>query len=268
MPEDIMPFDYQEKKVRTVVISGDIWFVAKDICEVLGISWRGHETLSVIPETWRVVRKFRTTQKNQYGEYGTVEKELIIINEPAFYKLSFRSNKAEADRFTNWVVSEVLPVIRKTGRYSLHSEQQPKPFLPPDFDSEAKKAVGIARVFGFRGNQAYLYANRMIIKLYGIDCLDLMGHKALICEKQEHHLTPTEIGKMMGGISARKVNQKLAQAGIIESYRDGKNRPRWKATEKGKKYTVLKDTAKQHTDGTPIQQMFFLESVISFLEML
>ena len=40
-----------------------------------------------------------------------------VISEPAVYKLAFRSNKPEADTFTNWVASEVLPSIRKTGKY-------------------------------------------------------------------------------------------------------------------------------------------------------
>jgi hypothetical protein len=43
--------------------------------------------------------------------------ETRLISEPAVYKLAFRSNKPEADAFTNWVASEVLPTIRKTGRY-------------------------------------------------------------------------------------------------------------------------------------------------------
>ncbi|OIO03169.1 MAG: hypothetical protein AUJ49_05040 [Desulfovibrionaceae bacterium CG1_02_65_16] len=43
---------------------------------------------------------------------------MATIAEPAVYKLAFRSNKPEADAFTNWVASEVLPAIRKTGQYA------------------------------------------------------------------------------------------------------------------------------------------------------
>ena len=50
---------------------------------------------------------------------------------------------------------------------------------------------------------------------------------------------------------------------LIKDYQ--KNRSKWKATEKGKNYTILKDTAKKHSDGTPIQQLFYLESVIGLL---
>lgn len=48
---------------------------------------------------------------------GFVPRNLIFISEPAVYKLAFRSNKPEADAFTNWVASEVLPSIRKSGKY-------------------------------------------------------------------------------------------------------------------------------------------------------
>ena len=47
------------------------------------------------------------------------EQELIVINEAAVYKLAFRSNKATAERFTDWVAGDVLPTIRKTGGYGI-----------------------------------------------------------------------------------------------------------------------------------------------------
>jgi prophage antirepressor-like protein len=46
-----------------------------------------------------------------------MENELTCITEAALYKLAFRSNKPAADAFTNWVASEVLPSIHKTGQY-------------------------------------------------------------------------------------------------------------------------------------------------------
>jgi len=54
-----------------------------------------------------------------------MEQEFIIINEYALYKLAFRSHKKEADTFTNWVASEVLPQIRQKGYYSLYGQMTP-----------------------------------------------------------------------------------------------------------------------------------------------
>lgn len=110
-------FIFHGNTVRTVGADPDLWFVAKDVCEVFGIAWRGSDTLTAIPADWRGVRKLRTPQKNQYGQMGYVETEVIVLRAFAVYKLAFRSNKPFADEFTNWVASEVIPSIQKKGYY-------------------------------------------------------------------------------------------------------------------------------------------------------
>ena len=52
--------------------------------------------------------------------------QATLIKEPAVYKLAFRSNKPEAEAFTEWVAEEVLPSIRKTGSYSVPDAQLPE----------------------------------------------------------------------------------------------------------------------------------------------
>ncbi len=48
--------------------------------------------------------------------------QMIFISEPNLYKVIFQSRKPEAEQFTEWVTSEVLPSIRKTGGYIQTSE--------------------------------------------------------------------------------------------------------------------------------------------------
>ena len=55
---------------------------------------------------------------------------LSVINEAGLYKLAFRSNKPEADRFVNWVASDVLPSIRRTGGYIVGQEERTRLPLP------------------------------------------------------------------------------------------------------------------------------------------
>jgi prophage antirepressor-like protein len=113
--EMIKPFLFEEDHlVRVVEKNGDPWFVAKDVCLALTIAWCG-KTLINIPEDWQGMWKFHTPS-NPSGTGGGTQ-ELVIINESALYKLAFRSRKPAADRFTNWVVHNVLPQIRKTGQY-------------------------------------------------------------------------------------------------------------------------------------------------------
>lgn len=127
--KDLTKVFYEDNQVaiRTTAINDEVWFVAKDVAIALNIAWRGDETLNLIPADWKGVRKFRTP----YGSYrGGGLQELKVINEAAVYKLAFRSNKPEADKFVNWIAEEVLPSIRKTGSYSVNKDEHPRLPLP------------------------------------------------------------------------------------------------------------------------------------------
>ena len=112
--------------IRTEVIDGEPWFVAKDVARALDITWSGH-TLDSIPQEWQGMVNFTTPCGNYQG--GGLQ-SLKVINEAGLYKLAFRSNKPEADRFVNWVASDVLPSIRRTGGYTAISGQEERKRLP------------------------------------------------------------------------------------------------------------------------------------------
>jgi len=120
-------FAFQSRQIRTITENNQPWFAAMDVCRALNIPWRGN-TLTSIPDEWkRTMRKFRME--------GFATRDLVIISEPAVYKLAFRSNKPEADAFTNWVASEVLPTIRKTGKYEAAPQQAALPAPMPEEDA-------------------------------------------------------------------------------------------------------------------------------------
>ena len=106
----VYTFNQFDHELRVAEINGEPWFVAKDVCAALGIKWSGKaNTLAQIPEYWIGVSNFETPGGNQ---------DLTVISEAGLYKLAFRCQSSEiADRFTNKVASEILPSIRKTGRY-------------------------------------------------------------------------------------------------------------------------------------------------------
>ena len=120
----VIPFNFKETSIRTVVVDDQPWFVAKDVAKALGLAWHGR-FLSVIPNEWKGVRKLLTPYTKQGEIIRHQPQRTAIITEPAVYKLAFRSNKPEADKFTNWVASEVLPAIRKTGSYDASPPQAP-----------------------------------------------------------------------------------------------------------------------------------------------
>ena len=102
--------EHEGTPIRVQLIDDEPWFVAKDVCGVLGITWSGH-TLDQIPDEWKGSVSFTTPGGNQ---------RFVAISEAGLYKLAFRCNSSEkADKFTNWVAGEVLPSIRKTGGYRM-----------------------------------------------------------------------------------------------------------------------------------------------------
>jgi prophage antirepressor-like protein len=102
------PFQFSDLDVRTAVDeNSDVWFCAKDVCEVLEIEWTSH-TLDNMPESWFMVVKLTTIKG---------ERDAYFINEAGLYRLIFRSNKPKAEEFASWVCEEVLPQIRKHGFY-------------------------------------------------------------------------------------------------------------------------------------------------------
>ena len=122
----------KSSEIRTVLIDNDVWFVAKDIFETLSLTWNGTKTLLIIPETWKSVVKLTTSPSKGVVNLTTPFEELQnkrgggvqdthVINFKAVCKIAFRSNKPEADNFTNWA-AEVIEQVLKTGQY-----QVPKP---------------------------------------------------------------------------------------------------------------------------------------------
>lgn len=91
-------------QIRTIVIDGNPWFVAKDVCDILGTT---NPTMAMDG-----LEDFERAKFN-LGRQG----EANIISESGFYTLVLRSRKPIAKPFRIWVTSEVLPSIRKTGGY-------------------------------------------------------------------------------------------------------------------------------------------------------
>ena len=250
---NIIPFQYESKEVRVIQDEhGDPWWVAKDVCDILDID---------VSQTRRLdgdekgLREIQTLGGNQ---------EMIVINESGLYSLIIRSNKPEAKGFRKWITGDVIPQIRKQGFYTLPGSHQ---YALNFINTEANAAIRMAKIFGFKGNQALLSANRAVKQRYDIDCLELMGAVHLISDDNEIHLTPTEVGKELGSVSARKVNKILEEMGLQQPFRDAKGKLRqWEPTADGLHYTVLKDTGKQHSDGTPVQQLFWKKSVLRILD--
>lgn len=92
--------------IRTVLVDNDLWFVASDVCKILGIA----NTTDAVNKQLEDFEKARLSLGLRGGKTN-------VISESGFYTLVLRSRKEIAKPFRLWVTSEVIPQIRKTGGY-------------------------------------------------------------------------------------------------------------------------------------------------------
>lgn len=102
-------FNFNGEEIRTVIINNEPYFVAKDVAEILDYS-----------ETEKMTRRLDEDEKTTipFRENGSnYQTNITVINESGLFNAIIGSIKPEARQFKKWVTSEVLPQIRKTGRY-------------------------------------------------------------------------------------------------------------------------------------------------------
>lgn len=109
-----------EAEIRVVERDGDPWFVAKDVCDILGLTPR--DSVRHLDEDERVTMPFAKFSQLIRGDVPSNlnafrASGVVLINEPGLYSLILRSRKPKAKEFKRWVTHEVLPTIRKTGAY-------------------------------------------------------------------------------------------------------------------------------------------------------
>ncbi|MBY6278579.1 phage antirepressor KilAC domain-containing protein [Symbiobacterium thermophilum] len=112
---ELMQFGFEGHQVRIVMRDGKPWWVAADVCDILGIG-RPQDSVRYLDED----EKGRCLVDTPSGQ-----QEMLVVNEPGLYSLILRSRKPEAKAFKRWVTHEVLPQIRRTGSYSVHGRYGP-----------------------------------------------------------------------------------------------------------------------------------------------
>ncbi|RIO71710.1 hypothetical protein BUZ85_12730 [Mammaliicoccus sciuri] len=103
-------FDYTE--VRTLMIEDEPYFVGKDVAVALGYSNPQKAIRDHVDKEDKLTERIVLSGQNR---------NISIINESGLYSLIFSSKLETAKRFKRWVTSEVLPTLRKTGRYIVNT---------------------------------------------------------------------------------------------------------------------------------------------------
>lgn len=106
---DLQLFKFENKNVRTLRINGEPWFVGSDVTKILGYQ-----------NGSRDINRHVDDEDRQNYQNGTFDspRGMTIINESGLYSLILSSKLPSAKEFKHWITSEVLPQIRKTGKYA------------------------------------------------------------------------------------------------------------------------------------------------------
>lgn len=126
-------------QVRTIQQNGEPWFVGKDVAEILGYKDTSDAMKKHVDIEDKLTRRFADSGQNR---------EMYIINESGLYSLILSSKMPKAKKFKRWVTSEVIPAIRKTGKYEAMAvpinDEPATDFTQLEFDQRIRIAAIIA----------------------------------------------------------------------------------------------------------------------------
>ena len=246
MQNELQLFSYEEDPVRVVML-GDPptpWWVAKDVCDILGYS----NSRKALADHLDDDEKGVTICYTPGGEQN-----MNVINESGLYCLILRSNMPKAKEFRKWVTTTVLPQVMRKG---LPEQSEPK-VLPSGVMEGARMIFEVA---GIKDNQLSIALDKIYTSYTGQSALKI-GEVTLVAPTNNQLFNPTDIGKHFG-VSNRKINELLVRENYQRRLPNGKHEP----LELGEPYAVMLDTGKHHSDGTPVRQLKWDSGIIDELE--
>ena len=102
-------------QIRTCMMNGETYFVGKDVTDALGYVNPNKAMIDHVDDEDKLTSRIVMAGQNR---------QVIVINESGLYSLILSSKLESAKRFKRWVTSEVLPSIRKNGRYELEMQNR------------------------------------------------------------------------------------------------------------------------------------------------
>lgn len=158
----IVSFDFVSRSVRIVMRGDEPWFVAADVCAALDIA-----------ETHRALARLDADEKGRHTMTTPGgSQEVSIINESGLYALILTSRKPEAKKFKKWVTSEVLPALRRTGRYEMPQPLPTVPLLTPSQRAHLDHTADLMAMAFHMKNSTRLWLLKYCRAYVGVSRLD------------------------------------------------------------------------------------------------
>ena len=221
-------FNFNESEEIRIFIdeNQEIWFNANDTFKILGINSKGgrSDALAGLDEDERSSFKTNTNGGEQNMEF---------VSESGLYALIMRSRKPIAKPFQKWVTKEVLPSIRKTGKYELSEVKDSNSEDNLDLDKyiqNNRKLIELVHLITSENAMTLHYLNNLS-QYFGFESPTEM----LKIDLQNFYFIPTELGKFLNK-SAVEINKILESKGF-----QIKVNGVWQLTDFGKNYAIQLD---------------------------
>ncbi|MBW4455315.1 MAG: hypothetical protein KME55_22810 [Nostoc indistinguendum CM1-VF10] len=265
---DLSVFVFESQEVRFVGTLEKPEWIAADVCAILDI-----DTSVTVNGQIRKAKDGSTYRdggldEDEKGTHNVStlggEQEMLTVTEAGLYRLIFKSRKPVAKRFQRWVFHEVLPSLRRTGKYEMPKPTQQhnaKPTLD-ELVSFGQKVLAGTRLSAELQTLTILRGVQAICPEIAPMAKELVGAIQEVEATPDRHLPPTELGKIYAErnglpkpVRPEVVNRVLESAGLqckqveIKTDSTGKQRQKniWHLTEKGKLWgTVTRDKARTH----------------------
>nr|DAN78713.1 MAG TPA: repressor domain protein [Caudoviricetes sp.] len=234
-------FNFHGQEVRTVTIDNDPYFSNADVCKILDIN-NPSQALKRLKQDGVIT--------NEVIDGLGRKQDMKFVSESNLYKLIFQSKKKEAEAFTDWVTSEVLPAIRKHGLYAIDDLLE-----NPDMAIAALQKLKEERQLRLKAQEEVAQKNQIIQELQ-----PKASYYDLVLQNKS--LVAISVIAKDYGMSAKKLNKILHELKI--QFKQGNT---WLLYQKyaGKGYTQSKthtidaDYSKMHTYWTQKGRLFLYD---------
>lgn len=180
-------------RVRVTEVNGEPFFIGKDVAKVLGYTNPQKAIRDHVDEEDRTVNESFTVN-------GTSP---LLINESGLYSLIIGSKLPEAKKFKRWVTSEVLPSIRKTGKYSAHKERDEV----KEMNAKVRMANALHKL---AKSDTITESHRRVLIAQAVE---LLTGLQIPLDKSEKTYSAGEVGKMFG-VTANKIGRIANRNGL------------------------------------------------------